>query len=92
MKTILTLNSGQHILFGFLMTSLQGRSGRTYTIEETIEIAGLVKELTSIELYECDLDCPDVQVMTKPEQAYQIFEEWFNENEIYFEDFFMRDL
>jgi hypothetical protein len=87
METILTLNSGQHILFGFLMTSLQGRSGRTYTIQETIQIAGLVKELTSIELYDNVCDTPDVQVMTKPEQTYQIFDEWFDENENYFEKF-----
>lgn len=92
MKTILTLNSGQHTLFGFLMTSLQVRSGRTYTIEETIEISELVKELTSTEYYDNVFDTPDVQAMNHPEIAYEIFQEWFDENETYFEDFFMRDL
>lgn len=87
METILTLNSGQHTLFGFLMTSLQGRSGRTYTIDQTIEIAQLVKELTSIEYYDIVFGTPDVRVMTVPHKAYQIFEEWFDENETYFEVF-----
>lgn len=88
METLLTLNSGQHILFGFLMTSLYARSGRdSYTIEETLEIAGLVKELTALELYDNVFETPDVLLMSVPEQAYEIFDEWYDENENYFQKF-----
>lgn len=89
METILSLNSGQHILFGFALTSLQGKLNRTFTLEGNIKLAELVKELTDVELYGDVLDCPDVTIMTEPHNAYKIFDEWFEENEIYFEHFYL---
>lgn len=89
METILSLNSGQHILFGFVLTSLQGKTNRIFTLEANIKVAELVKELTDVELYGDVLDCPDVTIMTEPQNAYKIFDEWFEENEIYFEHFFL---
>lgn len=87
MKTeiFLSLNCGQHTLFGFTVTALQGRTNRSLTITETLEVAGLVMELTHESLYGGDMSqCPDFKVMVQPESAYETFEEWFNENENYF--------
>lgn len=89
METILTLNSGQHILFGFALTSLQGKTNRTFSLEGNIQLAKLIKELTDVELYGDVLDCPDVTIMTEPQNAYRIFDEWFEENQIYFEHFYL---
>lgn len=84
----LQLNYGQHILFGFTMTSLTARSHRDYTVDETIEIAELVNELTCLEYYNDDpQQCPDVRIMTHPQDAFQIFCDWYDENETYFEEF-----
>lgn len=90
METILSLNSGQHILFGFALTSLQGKTNHIFTLEAKIKLAELVKELTDEELYEDVLYCPDVTIMTEPQNAYKIFNDWFEENEIYFEHFYQQ--
>lgn len=89
METILSLNSGQHILFGFVLTSLQGKTNRIFTLEGNLRLAKLVKELTEEELYGDVLECPDVTIMTEPQNAYKIFDEWFEENQIYFEQFYL---
>ena len=70
------------------MTSLTARSNRNYTVDETIEIAKLVNELTCLEYYNDDpQQCPDVQIMTNPEKAFTIFVEWIEENETYFSQY-----
>ena len=84
-EIFLSLNCGQHVLFGFTVTALQGRTGRSLTITETLEVARLVMELTNESLYGDDMgECPDFKVMTDPETAYETFDEWFDENENYF--------
>lgn len=89
METILTLNSGQHILFGFALTSLQSKTNRFFSLEVNIQLAKLVSELTSLELYGDGCDCPDVMIINEPHNAFKIFEEWFEENQIYFEHFYL---
>ena len=76
-EIFLSLNCGQHVLFGFTVTALQGRTGRSLTITETLEVARLVMELTNESLYGDDMgECPDFKVMTDPETAYETFEPW----------------
>lgn len=89
MDNIFTLNSGQHILFGFLLTSLQGQANRNFNVEETIKVAELVVELTNVKLYIHSDYCPDVMIMIDPENAYDIFYDWYEENESYLGDFFV---
>lgn len=88
----LKLTYGQHVLFGFTMTSLTARSNRNYTVDETIEIAELVYELTDLNHYNDDpLQCPDIQIMTNPEKSFTIFEHWIEENETYFSEYLRKE-
>ena len=85
--TITSLNYGQHILFGFLSTSMQSQKGSELTPFELSHIASLVEELTSLEYYEGEaVDAPDVQIMISPQDAFKIFCEWYDENVTYFQE------
>lgn len=85
---LLTMNYGQHVLFGFLTTSLHGNREYELMLDELSELAALVIDLTSAEYYEGEnLDAPDVQIMIRPQDAFDIFSEWYDENETYFEEY-----
>ena len=84
----LSMNYGQHVLFGFLSASIHGQRGFELTLDELRELAVLVIDLTSVEYYEGEnLDAPDVQIMIRPQDAFNIFSEWYDENEVYFEEY-----
>lgn len=87
METILTLNSGQHILFGYLLTSIEGRINGDLSLDSTIQLAELVIELTDQDKYLSPLGCPDVQIMVNPQNSFEIFCDWYDENETYFQEF-----
>jgi len=87
-ETITSLNYGQHILFGFISTSIHAQRGESLTVEELVDIAIIVEYLTDLELYNyIETDCPDIQIMMNPAEAFNIFCEWYEENKNYFEDF-----
>jgi hypothetical protein len=91
MENNLSLNSGQYVLYGFLLTSIQGQRDSSYnnllTVDDTIKLVKLVIELTGDEFYVDTIDCPDVRIMIHPQDAFQIFCDWYDENETYFEEF-----
>lgn len=85
MEKLATLNYGQMILFGYICTSLSGRTNSELPLSTLTEIIDLIIELTDMEHYEGDPhQCPDVQIMTNPQKSYEIFCEFFDENEDYF--------
>lgn len=82
------MNYGQHILYGYLCSSIHGQRKNELTMNELSEIESLVIELTSLELYDGKpLDTPDVQTMIRPQDSFDIFCEWYDENQTYFEDY-----
>lgn len=87
MENLLTLNYGQHILYSFLCISIEGRKGSDLTLEDHQEIISQVIELTDVEHYDGE-DTPDVQIMIQPEKAFEIFCDFWDENEIYFAELF----
>ncbi len=89
METQLSLNSGQYVLYGFLLTSIIARrdAHNMLTRDESIELAQLVVDLTDLELYGDTTDCPDVMVMVNPEDAFGIFCEWYDENQTHFQEY-----
>jgi hypothetical protein len=82
MEKLTTLNYGQYILFGFLCTSLRGNRQSDLSISDLSAIVSLVVELTDSSLYDDDLtQCPDYMIMTNPSEAFDIFCNWYDENE-----------
>ena len=70
------------ILYGFLSTSLEGYKGTPLTDEELIDIHDLLDELIDPVNYGDDVrQCPDVQVMVNPSQAFEIFCDFYDENQ-----------
>jgi hypothetical protein len=85
MKNITNLNYGQIVLYGFLCTSIESQSGHELSMTTLSEIIDLILELTDLENYDNDpLQCPDVQIMTNPEKSFEIFCDFYDENENYF--------
>jgi hypothetical protein len=72
---------GQYILFGFLSTSLEGQLDKPLSQMQLHDIMNLVVELTSVDLYGSPDECPDVRIMVEPQNAFNIFCDWYDENE-----------
>ena len=70
------------ILYGFTATSLEGQQGFPLTDEQLVEIHNLLEELIDPINYDNDVEqCPDVQIMVNPSQAFEIFCDFYDENE-----------
>jgi hypothetical protein len=85
METIAKLNYGQHMLFSYLCISTSGRIDAVLTTEQLESIIESVLELTDEKYYDYKIeDCPDYLIMTNPQESYNIFCDWYDENEEYF--------
>jgi hypothetical protein len=85
MKNITSLNYGQIIIYGFLCTSLEGQAGQRLSKSILDEILDLTIELTHLSNYNNNpSECPDVQIMTNPQKSFDIFCDFYDENENYF--------
>jgi hypothetical protein len=85
MENITSLNYGQIILYGYLCTSIEGRTGTDLSISTLSKIIDLVIELTYMEHYNNEAtECPDIQIMTNPEKSFEIFCDFWEENQNYF--------
>jgi hypothetical protein len=70
------------ILYGFTATSLEGQKGSQLTEEQLVKIHNLLEELIDPVNYDNDVQqCPDVQIMVNPSEAFDIFCEFYDENE-----------
>ena len=70
------------ILYGFTATSLEGQQGFPLTDEQLIKIHDLLEDLIDPIYYDNDVQqCPDVQIMVDPSQAFEIFCDFYDENE-----------
>ena len=88
METITKLNYGQHMLFSYLCISIAGRTDTVLTSEVLQELINQVIELTHEEHYDYKIeDCPDFKIMTNPENSYDIFCDFWDENEVYFVEY-----
>lgn len=77
-------NFGFVILFGFTATSLEGQKKSPLTDEELEIIHSTIEELLHPMNYNDDiLQCPDTQIMVNPERAFEIFCDFYDENETY---------
>jgi hypothetical protein len=82
MENITSFNYGQVILYAYLCTSIEGRTGKSLSASTLSKIINLVIELTDEEHYNDEpTECPDVQIMTNPENSFKIFCDWYDENE-----------
>ena len=86
MNPIIDLNYGQHLLYSYLCISIHGRRNKDITLEESTELIELVIDLTREELYEGE-HTPDVQIMIQPDKSFEIFCDFWDENETYFVEF-----
>jgi hypothetical protein len=85
MENITSLNYGQIILYGYLCTSIEGSKGTDLSLSTLSKIIDLVLELTDEEHYNDEpTECPDVQIMTNPEKSFDIFCDFWEENQNYF--------
>ena len=87
MNPIIDLNYGQHLLYSYLCISIHGRRNSDITLEESAEIISQVIELTHPDHYDGE-DTPDVKIMIQPEKSFEIFCDFWDENETYFADLF----
>jgi hypothetical protein len=83
MDRLLILNYGQHMLYSYLCISLTGQ-GYELTRNQLSNLLDLIIELTHISNYETHLQCPDYMIMVNPENSFQIFCDFWEENRIYF--------
>jgi hypothetical protein len=84
MNNLTELNYGQIILYGYICTSLEGRLESELPLSTLSEIIEAVIELTDVDLYENIEDCPDHQIMVNPSESFNIFCDFWDENENYF--------
>jgi hypothetical protein len=87
MTTILKMNYGQHMLFSYLCISISGRTKTVLTHEVLNELINQVIELTDQEHYDSIEECPDHMIMVNPENSYEIFCDFWDENEVYFAEY-----
>ena len=80
-QKILSLNYGQIIMYGYLTTSISAQKNCDLSFDELETIIDLIVETTDPEFYDDELECPDVKIMMYPEQSFQIFCDWYDENE-----------
>jgi len=84
MNQTLSLNFGQHILYGYICTAIQGEQEMELTFPNLENIITQVIEITHHSNYERVEECPDVQIMIHPENSYKIFCDFWDENQEYF--------
>jgi len=85
MEKLTSLNYGQIILYGYLCISIEGSTGTELSTSTLSKIIELVIELTDLEHYNDEpTECPDVQIMTNPEKSFDIFCDFWEENQNYF--------
>lgn len=85
MENITKLNYGQIVLYGYLCTSIESQAGYELSLSTLSEIVDLILDLTNLENYNNEpLNCPDVQIMTNPQKSFEIFCDFYDENENYF--------
>lgn len=81
-QKILSLNYGQIILYGYLTNSIYAQRGFDLTLEDISKIIDIIVETTNPEFYEDDVfECPDTEIMMYPQKSFQIFCDWYDENE-----------
>ena len=84
-ETILSMTNGQHILYGMICSHLTEDFNYDPTIEDSIKMIELVKELDSPENYDSELT-PSEGMEEHPEKVYEIFWDFYEENEEYILD------
>lgn len=84
MNQIFSLNFGQHILYGYICTAIQGEREADLTFPELENLLIQVIEITHHSNYEGIEECPDVEIMMYPENSYKIFCDFWDENQEYF--------
>lgn len=85
---LMKFNYGQHMLFSYLCISIEGRKGSELDKDDLNGIIKLIRELTKIEHYGTIEDCPDYLIMVQPEKSYEIFCDFWDENQTYFEELY----
>lgn len=83
METILKMNYGQHMLFSYSCIALEGESGRPLTIDQLHDLSDNIMGLTDESNYGSIDECPDVMIMTQPQDSYGIFCDFWEENKNY---------
>lgn len=84
-QKLLSLNYGQHILFGYLCSTIEGQTKMSLGKETLNKILTGIMELTAMDKYDFNHEqCPDVMIMMNPEISYEIFCDWYDENQEYF--------
>lgn len=80
-------NYGFNILYGFITLVLEAQQGFELTDNQLDLIHTTLDELVDLQNYNDEpLDCPDVRIMTHPQDAFEIFCEFYFENETYFQE------
>ena len=83
MERLSILNYGQHLLFSYLCISLTGQ-GFELTRGQLSNLIDLIIELTDSKNYDSVEQCPDYMIMVRPENSFNIFCDFWDENRIYF--------
>jgi hypothetical protein len=79
------MNYGQKILFDFMCISLEGRQNSELTNDQLVVLIEGIEEYTHLAYYNDEIEqCPDYLIMVAPQNAYQLFCDFFDENEEYF--------
>lgn len=82
------MNYGQKILFDFMCLSISGRKQSDLTLFELEALQEVVEDLTHPGYYnDDDESCPDYLIMVNPRNAFEIFCEFWEENQNYIENY-----
>jgi hypothetical protein len=81
-EKILSMTNGQHVLYGMICSVLVEEFNYDPTIEDSIKMMELIKELDSPENYDSELT-PSEGIEQSPEDSYEIFTEFYDENKNY---------
>lgn len=85
MERLSTLNYGQHMLYSYLCISLSGQ-GYELSLNQLSNLIDLIIELTDVNNYDSVEKCPDYMIMVRPENSFNIFCDFWEENQEYFLD------
>jgi hypothetical protein len=83
MSYIQTLTNGQHILFGMVLSKLTNELNSVVANKKLEDLAGLIQELDKPDNYDTDLT-PSEAVEEHLDKAYDIFCDFWEENQSYF--------
>jgi hypothetical protein len=84
-EKLLSMTNGQHILYGMICSHLTQDFNYDPTIEDSIKMIELVQELDSPEKHDTELT-PSEGMQEYPEKVYEIFWDFYQENEGYILD------